>query len=110
MPFDNFDVDYREAECNATIERMRADPEARAKLVDNYTPTGKVGDVKIVALHTDKDGIVPVEQERDYAALVPPENLTVGVAVEDRDGVAGSAERFRSFRLRALGPQNRSEA
>lgn len=92
MPFDNFDVDYGDPVVNATIERVRADPEARRDLSDNYTPSGKVGDVKIIALHTDKDGIVPVEQLADYAAIVPPDNLTGAVAIEDVPTHCGHTE------------------
>ncbi len=83
MAFDNAHVDYGDAEINAAAERVAADQAARRRLVDNYTPSGKVGDVKIVSLHTDKDGLVIVENENEYAAVVPPGNLTVGIVVED---------------------------
>ncbi len=83
MPFDNVNVDYGDAEINATIERVQADQAARQRLWDYYTPSGKVGDVKIVSLHTDKDGLVLVENESWYAEAVPAENLTFGVVVED---------------------------
>lgn len=83
IPFANADVDYGDAGINATIERVEADQTARRRLVDNYTPSGKVGDVKIVALHTDKDGLVLVENESWYASAVPDENFTVGIVVED---------------------------
>ena len=83
MAFDNAHVDYGDAEINAAVERFVADQEARRQLLANYTPSGKVGDVKIVSLHTDQDGLVIVENESEYAAAVPPENLTVGIVVED---------------------------
>ncbi len=79
----NRDVDYADAELNASIERVDADPEARRYLLDDYSPTGDVGDVKIVSIHTDKDGLVLVENEAEYASVVPKKNLTVGVVVED---------------------------
>ncbi|MEM7356525.1 MAG: hypothetical protein AAF657_37260 [Acidobacteriota bacterium] len=81
--FDNSGVDYGNAAVNEGIARVQADPAARQRMVDNYTPTGKVGDVKIVSIHTDKDGLVIVENQSEYAAVVPPGNLTVGILVED---------------------------
>ncbi len=79
----NANVDYGDADVNAGIARVTADPSAAAFLADNYTPTGKVGDVKIVSIHTDKDGLVLVEHESDYAAKVPASKFTVGIIVED---------------------------
>lgn len=83
QPFDNIGVDYGDPAINANIERVEADPFARQFLLENYTPTGEVGDIKIVSLHTDKDGLVILENESEYAKVVPPENLTLGVVVED---------------------------
>lgn len=81
--FDNANVDYGDADVNAGIERVMPDPMARKRFLDNYTPSGKVGDVKIVSIHTDKDGLVIVENESEYASVVPPGNLTTGIIVED---------------------------
>jgi hypothetical protein len=36
----------------------------------------------IVSLHTDKDGLVIVENEHEYAEVVPPANLTTAIVVE----------------------------
>ena len=79
----NAEVDYGDAEVNAGIARVAADPAARQTLFDSYTPTGAVGDVKIVSIHTDKDGLVLVENESEYASRVPAANLTTAVVVED---------------------------
>ncbi|MFQ5526309.1 MAG: hypothetical protein ACE5GX_08605 [Thermoanaerobaculia bacterium] len=79
----NDGVDYGDAGINADIERFKA-KKSKAKRLDKfYTPNGKVGDVKIVSIHTDKDGLVIVENQSEYASVVPPENLTVAVVVED---------------------------
>ncbi len=83
LPLGNADVRYGIPVIDTSIERFSPDPEARERLVEYYTPTGKVGDVKIVSLHTDKDGLVIVENESEYASLVPAENFTVGIVVED---------------------------
>ncbi len=81
--FDNSDVDYGSAAINAAISRIQSDPIYRQRMVDNYTPTGKVGDVKIVSIHTDKDGLVLVENQNEYASIVPAANLVTGILVED---------------------------
>jgi len=79
----NSEVDYGDAAVDAGIERVEADPAARQTLLDNYTPTGAVGDAKIVSIHTDKDGLVLVENESEYANVVPAGRLTTAVVVED---------------------------
>ncbi len=81
--FDNSNVDYGDAAVNAGIERVMPDQAARQRFLENYTPSGKVGDTKIVSIHTDKDGLVIVENQSEYASVVPPGNLTVGIIVED---------------------------
>lgn len=81
--FDNANVDYGDAEINAEIERVVPDQVTRKSLLGSYTPSGKVGGVKIVAIHTDKDGLVLVENLSEYAAVVPSGNLTTGVVVEN---------------------------
>ena len=80
---DNEDVDYGDAAINGSVQRVASDPFARRFLMENYTPSGAIGNTKIVSLHTDKDGLVLVENENSYAKIVAPENLTVAVAVED---------------------------
>jgi hypothetical protein len=79
----NADVDYGDNEINDSIDRVSPHPGAENRLERNFTTTGDVGDTKIIAIHTDKDGLVVVENESDYAYVVPAENLTVAIAVED---------------------------
>jgi hypothetical protein len=78
----NSDVDYGAAAINASIERVEADQAAAQHLLDNYTPTGQVGNTKIVSIHTSGDGLVFVENMDEYAQIVPPHNLTVGIVNE----------------------------
>ncbi|MEM7582943.1 MAG: hypothetical protein AAF560_06150 [Acidobacteriota bacterium] len=87
--FDNTDVDYGNAAINQAIARIQSDPALRQRMVDNYTPHGKVGDVKIVSIHTDKDGLVLVENQNEYASIVPAANLTTGILVEDTPSHCG---------------------
>jgi hypothetical protein len=75
-------VDYGDAEINESIARVSPNPGAANRFARNYTPSGDVGDTRIVALHTDKDGLVIVENESDYASKVPAGNFTVAVTVE----------------------------
>ena len=78
----NENVVYGDADIDALIERVTPHPGAAHRLAENYTPTGDVKDARIVALHTDKDGLVIVENESAYASVVPAANLTTAVAVE----------------------------
>jgi len=79
----NASVDYGDPLVNATIERVEPNPGAANRFEKNYTPTGFVGDVKIVSMHTDKDGLVLVENQHEYTEVVPPANLTTAIVVED---------------------------
>ncbi len=89
MAMHNAGVVYGDPELDAGIERVISDPAARFRLFDNYTPTGEVGAVKIVSIHTDKDSVVVVENESEYASLVPPANLTTAIAIEDESSHCG---------------------
>lgn len=84
-PLENSQVVYDDPELDAAIERIEADRPARRKLIRNFTPRGghRLGDVKIVSLHTDKDGLVPVEAEGEYDEIVRRRNLSIGVVVEE---------------------------
>ncbi len=79
----NQNVDYGDADINRRIERFQPKNSKARKLGRNYTPSGNVGDVKIVSIHTDKDGLVIVENESEWAKVVPADQLTVGIVVED---------------------------
>ena len=79
----NADVDYGNKKINRKIERVEPNRRGARKLAKSYTPTGKLGDTKVVAIHTDKDGLVIVENMGEYAKLAPPENFTTAVVVEE---------------------------
>ena len=78
----NLTVDYEDPVINATIKRVSGDVGASHRLVKNYTPSGDIGGTRIVSLHTDKDGLVIVENETAYRSVVPASNFTSAVAVE----------------------------
>jgi len=79
----NEGVVYGDDDIDAYISRVSPHPGAQNRLEHYFTPTGDVGDTKIISIHTDKDGLVVVENESDYASVVPTENLTVAIVVED---------------------------
>jgi hypothetical protein len=78
----NTDVSYEDLAVDRVIERVVPHPGAANRLHEHFTPTGDVGSTKIVSLHTDKDGLVVVENESEYSAVVPASNLTTAVAIE----------------------------
>ncbi len=90
----NIGVTYSDADVNASIQRVKANPGAARRLKRNYTPDGdfKSEDVKIVSIHTDKDGLVIVENEKEYQEVVDADSLTVGIIVEDIPTHCGFSE------------------
>ena len=81
----NIGVVYDDPDVDARIERVAADRKAAKKLKRNFTPRGEFENdsVKIVSLHTDKDGLVIVENQSEYQGVVDEDNLTVGIVVEE---------------------------
>ena len=79
----NAEVDYGDAAINATIGRVSPRKGPAKRLARNYTPNGDVDGTRHIALHTDKDGLVIVENQSEYASIAPASKYTVAVAVED---------------------------
>jgi hypothetical protein len=79
----NADVNYDNGGfIDQNIQRVSTNPGAENRLGKYYTPSGNVGDVKIVSLHTDGDYLVIIENEKEYSEVVPASNLTVAVVDE----------------------------
>jgi hypothetical protein len=78
----NVGVTYSDPAIDAAIQRVAATKKARKDLQRNFTPKGDVGATKIVSLHTDGDGLVIVEQEKEYQDVVPAANLSVAIVDE----------------------------
>lgn len=76
-------VAYSDPLIEAKIERVTPNPGAANRLGRHYTPNGNVRGAKIISLHTDLDGLVIVENEKEYADVVPASNLTTAVVVEE---------------------------
>jgi hypothetical protein len=77
--FGNDGVPYTIPGINLGIQRVAANPGAKNRLRQNFTPTGNVGGVKIVTLHEKNDGLVIVENEREYFEIAPSSQLTQGI-------------------------------
>jgi hypothetical protein len=78
----NIGVTYNDPIVDAAIQRVAANPGAANRLGKNFTPMGDVGNVKIVSIHTSDDGLVIVENEKEYQDVVPASNLTVAIVDE----------------------------
>lgn len=80
----NIGVTYDDPDVNANIQRVRPDRKGARKLKKNFTPKGdfEAEDVKIVSLHTDKDGLVLVENQKEYQEVVDSSQLSVGIVTE----------------------------
>ncbi|MDJ0708911.1 MAG: hypothetical protein QNJ14_00905 [Woeseiaceae bacterium] len=80
----NIGVVYDDADIDTNIERVKANRKGARKLQRNFAPRGHFenDEVKIVSLHTDKDGLVIVEHQSEYQDVVDGENLTIGIVVE----------------------------
>lgn len=88
----NIGVTYNDPTVDADIRRVDPDKNVRKHLQRYFTPKGDVGDTKIVSLHTDKDGLVIVENESEYQNVVPASNLSVGIVVEAAPSHCGFTE------------------
>ena len=78
----NIGVTYNDPGIDASIQRVASVKKPRKELEKNYTPKGDVNATKIVSIHTDGDGLVIVEQEKEYQDVVDASNLTVGIVDE----------------------------
>ena len=78
----NENVVYGDDYVDQNIRRYRPKPVKEKKLDRNFTPQGKVKGAKVISMHTNKDGLVLLENLSVYAQVVPPQNLTPVVVKE----------------------------
>ncbi|MDJ0654860.1 MAG: hypothetical protein QNJ40_11925 [Xanthomonadales bacterium] len=88
----NFGVDYGDPDINDRIERVTADPFARLDFRLNYTPTGRVGQTRVLATHTDGDGLVVVEHLHSFARRAPADRFSYAVVREAEPSHCGYSE------------------
>lgn len=84
---------YTDAAIDAAIARVQPKNGPARRLRKNYTPTGINGDIKVLGMHTDQDGLVVVENLGEYARQVAangnPDNLVVAVVREETPSHCG---------------------
>ena len=78
----NIGVTYDDPGIDADIERVATQPGGKNRHTKNFTPKGKVGNTKIVSIHTSGDGLVIVEQEQPYQDSIDSSKITVAVVNE----------------------------
>ncbi len=78
----NVGVTYNDAGIDASIQRVAYESKPHKELEKNFTPKGEVNATKIVSIHTDGDGLVIVEQEKEYQDVVPASNLSTAIVDE----------------------------
>ena len=84
IPFHNVGIDYRDAELNQTIQRSIALPSSIVALNQNYTPTGLIGNTKLLSFHNNLDGLVRVENQNTlFANPNIPANQLLAAVVEE---------------------------
>jgi hypothetical protein len=74
---------------DTNIQGVSTSPGAANRLGKYFTPDGSVGNTKIVSIHTDGDGLVIIENEKEYQDVVPASQLTVGVVDESGNSHCG---------------------
>jgi hypothetical protein len=72
-PLDNTEVDYGDADINARILRVERDPLAAVKLRAQSDPTGRIGNARVLALHTERDELLVPEHLQVLQQLDLPE-------------------------------------
>ena len=92
LPFDNAAVDYGDADINLRVKRNAALPSSRQLLLENYSPSGDIGNTKIVSIHTSGDGLVGVGNQRLLRDLIPASQLSIAVAVEEEPSHCGFSD------------------
>jgi len=80
----NQNVVYGDPFVDAQIERVSPRKAKARKLARSFTPKGNVGRAKIISMHTNKDGLVLVENQDIYSKVVPPQNLTTAIVKEGK--------------------------
>ena len=92
LPVGNEGVDYGSDSLNASIERVSANRKATEKLAKYHQLSGETNDTKIISLHTSQDSVFFVENQREFADLVPATALTTGLLNETEASHCGFNE------------------
>lgn len=79
----NAQVIYGEPVVDELIYRVAADPFDRLYLRRFYTPTGAVGDARVLVTHTDKDELVFPEHQHAYLQRIDPRSVVAATVIDD---------------------------
>ena len=92
-PFTTRGVNYSsDANIQANILRIIADPDAAAELHRVSDFGGAVGDAKILSMHTSRDELVIPGNQDFVRAMVPPDQRTIAIVDEDAPTHCGFTE------------------
>lgn len=80
----NRHVIYGEASVQSGIRRVDADAFAALDLKRHFTPTGRVGQAKVLTTHTSGDGLVVPEHARALEGKIPPQQWSQAFVVESK--------------------------
>lgn len=85
----NRGVDYGDRALNRSIERVRPAARDRLRLLASYTPDGDRGETPMVAIHTSRDGLVPVGNLGEYRDKADPAWTATAVVEESEPSHCG---------------------
>lgn len=91
-PISNIGVDYGDAQINAAIRRIEADPLARLRLEWYSNFRGEIGDAKVMSLHTSNDQLVVPANQDVLRKAIPPNQLTSAIVDESEPSHCGFNE------------------
>jgi lysophospholipase L1-like esterase len=92
LPVGNEGVLYASPDLNASIQRVTAEGGARSKLDRFSELTGDFGDAKVLSMHTSKDPVFFVENQRELAGIASEANLQTAIAREPTASHCGFSE------------------
>ncbi len=100
QPFDTRGINYLDASLNDGVRRLQADPLSRLRLESAYTPTGRIGNAKLLTITTSRDGLVVPQHLRFLENRVNPAQWQRALVQESSPSHCGfsDAELVQSFK------------
>jgi hypothetical protein len=90
--FSNSDVSYGDTQVDARVRRVSAGPIARYQFEKNYTPSGRIGNAKLLAITTSADPITPVQHLSILDERFPANNTRRALVKEVRASHCGFSD------------------
>lgn len=88
----NRNVVYPEPRIERDIRRVDADAFAALDLARHFTPSGRIGQARVLSTHTSRDGLVVPEHGRALTGLIPPAQWAQAYVVESGPSHCGYSE------------------